>query len=165
MHRRAALIASIVAMGFGAGARAADIDWRRVDQALGRPGTDQPHGDAVKLAATLHAALVLSQTPLTAPATASAPAILDLDTAAIDSALGFKGAANGGVYQFNIPRAEAISEYRVALPPSMVTALHSHMIEDSPHLFFMHFWANDDVTKLAHGLRATLDLVNVRRGS
>ena len=25
-----------------------------------------------------------------------------------------------------------------------VTALHSHMIDDSPHLFFMHFWANDD---------------------
>src|SRR5712664_3643140 len=25
-----------------------------------------------------------------------------------------------------------------------VTALHSHMLTDSPHLFFMHFWANDD---------------------
>jgi hypothetical protein len=45
-----------------------------------------------------------------------------------------------------------------------VTALHSHMIDDSPHLFFMHFWANDDVTKLAHGLRAALDLANVKRG-
>jgi hypothetical protein len=45
-----------------------------------------------------------------------------------------------------------------------VTALHSHMIEDSPHLFFMHFWANDDVTKLSRGLRAALDLANVRRG-
>ena len=45
-----------------------------------------------------------------------------------------------------------------------VTALHSHMIDDSPHLFFMHFWANDDVTKLSHGLRAALDLANVKRG-
>ena len=46
-----------------------------------------------------------------------------------------------------------------------VTALHSHMIDDSPHLFFMHFWANDDVAKLSHGLRAALDLANVKHGS
>ncbi len=26
-----------------------------------------------------------------------------------------------------------------------------------PRLFFMHFWANDDAIKLAHGLRAALD--------
>jgi len=46
-----------------------------------------------------------------------------------------------------------------------VTALHSHMIEDSPHLFFMHFWAHDDAQKLAQGLRAALDLIRVKRGS
>jgi hypothetical protein len=44
-----------------------------------------------------------------------------------------------------------------------VTALHSHMIDDSPHLFFMHFWANDDAARLAQGLRAALDLANVKR--
>lgn len=38
-----------------------------------------------------------------------------------------------------------------------VTALHSHMLNDQPHLLFMHFWANDDAVKLAHGLRAALD--------
>jgi hypothetical protein len=38
-----------------------------------------------------------------------------------------------------------------------VTALHSHMLDDSPHMFFMHFWANDDAVKLAQGLRAALD--------
>ena len=42
-----------------------------------------------------------------------------------------------------------------------VTALHSHMLVDTPHLFFMHFWANDDAQKLARGLRAALDKVNV----
>jgi len=41
-----------------------------------------------------------------------------------------------------------------------VTALHSHMLTDSPHLFFMHFWANDDALKLARGLRAALDKTN-----
>jgi hypothetical protein len=46
-----------------------------------------------------------------------------------------------------------------------VTALHSHMIGDNPHLFFMHFWANDDAQKLAQGVRAALDLMNVKHGS
>ena len=45
-----------------------------------------------------------------------------------------------------------------------VTALHSHMLTDSPQLFFMHFWANDDAQKLAKGLRAALDKVNVKKG-
>lgn len=44
-----------------------------------------------------------------------------------------------------------------------VTALHSHMLMESPRLFFMHFWANDDAQKLARGLRAALDRVNVVR--
>jgi hypothetical protein len=38
-----------------------------------------------------------------------------------------------------------------------VTALHSHMLDEQPRLFFMHFWANDDAIKLATGLRAALD--------
>jgi len=41
-----------------------------------------------------------------------------------------------------------------------VTALHTHMLNDSPHLFFVHFWANDDALKLARGLRAALDKTN-----
>jgi len=41
-----------------------------------------------------------------------------------------------------------------------VTAIHSHMLEEQPRLFFMHFWANDDATKLAKGLRAALDQTN-----
>src|SRR6202051_3419894 len=296
MHRNATLMAGIAAIALSAGARGADIDWSKVDQALGKPGTTQPggvhkyglprtdlkitvegvpikptfalgswigflpmgngamfmgdlvlteneigpvmkrliddgvevtavhnhllrqspavfymhvgaHGNPVKLAQTLHAGLALSQTPFAAPAPVQPPATLDFDTAAIDGALGAKGSVNGGVYQFNIPRAESITEGGMAIPPSMgtaiainfqptgagkaaitgdfvllgkevnpvlkalrnngieVTALHSHMIDDSPHLFFMHFWANDDVTKLSHGLRAALDLANVKHGS
>ena len=38
-----------------------------------------------------------------------------------------------------------------------VTALHSHMLDEQPRLFFMHFWANDDALKLAKGVRAALD--------
>jgi hypothetical protein len=38
-----------------------------------------------------------------------------------------------------------------------VTAVHSHMLNEQPRLFFLHFWANDDAVKLAKGLRAALD--------
>ena len=41
-----------------------------------------------------------------------------------------------------------------------ITAVHSHMLEEQPRLFFMHFWANDDAVKLAKGLRAALDQTN-----
>jgi len=293
MHRIVTFIVGIALVG---GAGAADIDWSKVDQALGKPGTNQPggvhkyglprsdlmitvdgvaikpalalgswigfmptgngamlmgdlvltemeiepvmkrliddgieitaihnhllrttpavfymhvggQGDPVKLAQTLHAGLSLSQTPFAAPAPGATPPTIELDTAAIDAALQAKGTINGGVYQFSIPRAESISEGGMAVPPSLgtatainfqptgggkaaitgdfvllgkevnpvlkamrnngieVTALHSHMIDDAPHLFFMHFWANDDVTKLTHGLKAAIDLANLKRGS
>lgn len=44
-----------------------------------------------------------------------------------------------------------------------VTALHSHMLAEQPRLFFMHFWANDDALKLAKGLRAALDQIDVKK--
>lgn len=163
------------------------------------------HGDPVSLATTLRTALGESKTPLqnAAPtASASSPPPLDLDTAAIDQALGRKGNVNGGVYQVNIPRAERIKDGGMDVPEAMgsaiainfqptgggkaaitgdfvligkevnpvlkalrdndieVTALHNHMLDDQPRLFFMHFWANDDLNKLANGLKAALAKVN-----
>jgi uncharacterized protein DUF1259 len=44
-----------------------------------------------------------------------------------------------------------------------VTAIHSHMLDEQPRLFFVHFWANDDAVKLAKGLRAALDKTGVAR--
>jgi hypothetical protein len=45
-----------------------------------------------------------------------------------------------------------------------VSALHNHMLEEEPRLFFLHFWANDDAEKLARGLRAALDQMDVAKG-
>jgi hypothetical protein len=63
------------------------------------------HGDPVKLAGAIRAALADSKTPFNPPgaAPAAAPAI-DLDTAKLDEIIGVKGQANGGVYQFGVPR-------------------------------------------------------------
>ena len=44
-----------------------------------------------------------------------------------------------------------------------VEAIHNHMLFDQPHLYFMHFWANDDAVALAKGLRAALDATNSQK--
>jgi biotin operon repressor len=44
-----------------------------------------------------------------------------------------------------------------------ITALHSHMLNEEPRLFFMHFWAQDDAMALAKGLAAALAVTNVQR--
>jgi hypothetical protein len=44
-----------------------------------------------------------------------------------------------------------------------VTAVHNHMLDDQPRTFFVHFWANDDASKLARGLRAALGKANLRK--
>jgi len=159
------------------------------------------HGDPVKMAAVIHDALGASKTPLTASAPASPPPAIDLYTAQLDQIIGAKGQANGGVYQFGVPRRDPVSEGGMQLMPGgplgvatainfqptgngkaaitgdfvligdevnpvikalrangiEVTALHSHMLDEQPRLYFMHFWANDDAVKLAKGLRAALD--------
>ena len=44
-----------------------------------------------------------------------------------------------------------------------VTALHNHMLDDEPRLFFMHFWAVQDAQKLARGLRSALNVMNIQK--
>ncbi|MBI5264001.1 MAG: DUF1259 domain-containing protein [Bradyrhizobium sp.] len=157
------------------------------------------HGDPEKMAASIRAALSsASKTPFDPPATTAAP-IVDLDTAKIDEAMGAKGTANGGVYQFGIPRRESTTQGGMQVNAALgganainfqptdagkaaitgdflvtgnevnpliralrasdieVTAIHSHMLDEEPRMFFIHFWANDDALKLARGVRAALD--------
>jgi Domain of Unknown Function (DUF1259) len=157
------------------------------------------HGDPV--AAVIHDALAVSKTPLSMPTAAALPPAIDLNTAELDQIMGAKGQANGGVYQFNVPRRDPVSMDGMAMTPPAplgaaigvnfqptgggnaaitgdfvltndevnpviralrgngidVTAVHSHMLDEQPRLFFLHFWAVDDALKLAKGLRAALD--------
>src|SRR5712672_3122825 len=159
------------------------------------------HGDPVKMAAVIHDALGASKTPLATPAAAGPPPTVDLDTAQLDQIIGVKGQANGGVYQFGVPRRDPVMEDGMQIAPVGpmgvatainfqptgggkaaitgdfvltndevnpvfkalrsngidVTAVHSHMLDEQPRLFFLHFWANEDALKLARGLRAALD--------
>src|SRR5712675_787749 len=76
------------------------------------------HGDPIKMAEAIHAALGASKTPLTPPAPPAAQPAIDLDTAQLDQIIGVKGAANGGVYQFNVPRREPVTEGGMQIAPA-----------------------------------------------
>lgn len=52
------------------------------------------------------------------------------------------------------PVAKALRAHGIA-----VTALHNHMLQGSPLLYFMHFWAEDTAPNVAAGLKAAVDLL------
>src|SRR3954469_23287487 len=165
------------------------------------------HGDPEKMAAIIRSALSASNTPFEAPATTAGPApTVDLDTAKLDQIIGVRGTANGGVYQFAVPRRDPIlaSGMQVNGPlgganainfkptgngkagitgdflvtgnevnPLIralragdieVTAIHSHMLDEQPRMFFIHFWANDEALKLARGIRTALETTAIAKG-
>ena len=163
------------------------------------------HGSAPAIARTIRGALSTTHTPLGPPSPPSSQPV-DLDTAAVASALGYHGTTNGGVYQVTVPRSDRVTENGMEIPPSMgvatainfqptgggnaaitgdfvmtanevnrviralqsnhiqPAALHSHMLGESPRLFFMHFWANDNALALARGLHAALLQMRVKAG-
>lgn len=85
-------------------------------------------GDPVKLAAALHAALAESKTPLATVGSArptaapASPPKIDLDIAAIDRALGARGANSGGILQYSIPRTQPVTDNGMPVPPAMGSA-------------------------------------------
>lgn len=165
------------------------------------------HGDAVKIARAIRAALARSGTPMGPPGAAATPSAARLDTGAIVRVLGLRGKLNGTVYQVAVPRTERITENGHVIPAAMgvatsinfqptgtgraaitgdfvllanevnlviraltaagiqPTAIHSHMLAEQPRLFFMHFWANGEVARLAAGLREALQLTASKKGS
>ncbi|MFY9570485.1 MAG: DUF1259 domain-containing protein [Blastocatellia bacterium] len=86
------------------------------------------------------------------------PAFMGTATA-INFQLSPKGAATTGDFVMTATEVNpVIRELRKA--GIQITALHSHMLDESPRLFFMHFWGNDDPVRLARGLKAALDKTN-----
>ena len=79
------------------------------------------HGDAVKIAETVRAAVALTQAPGPAPTpdTNAAMAPIEMDTAGVARALGHVGRVNGGVYQVNAPRPETIRDNGMTVPAAM----------------------------------------------
>ena len=74
-----------------------------------------------------------------------------------------KGAITG---DFVLTAEEVVPVQRALVENGIeVTAIHNHMLEDQPRIFFMHFWAVNDPETLGRGLRAALDRTNSARAS
>jgi hypothetical protein len=50
------------------------------------------------------------------------------------------------------PVLEALTAHGIT-----ATALHSHLVEDEPRIYYMHFWADGPLPDVLRGLRAALD--------
>jgi Domain of Unknown Function (DUF1259) len=82
----------------------------------------QGHGDPVKIAESIQAALALSKTPFSAAPSSTPNETVDLDMQQLDQIIGRAGKANGGIYQFSVPRAEKITSGGMEIPPAMGVA-------------------------------------------
>jgi uncharacterized protein DUF1259 len=135
-----------------AAAQKIDLDTEKIDEALGRKGKD--NGGIYQFGV------------------ARAEAIRDhgIDvppSMGISTAINFQPTGNGraAITGDFVLIASEVNPVIAALHDNgiQVTALHSHMLTEEPRLFFMHFWANDDAVKLAHGLRVALEKTNSKK--
>ena len=128
-------------------------DWKPVEQALGRSGQQQPDG-AYKFG--------LPRGDLNV----SVDGVQVKPTLALGSWLAFSSPGENAMVMGDLVLAEdEVSPVMQALQEHglEVTALHNHMLQEQPRLFFMHFWADEDALKLARGLRAALDQTNSKK--
>jgi len=153
---RQALSASGTPLGSPAPPAAAGgpvLDTKPIEQALGRPGREIGAGVFQVTAARAEAITAMGH-PL-------------LPAMGIATVMNFQPMAEGRAAitgdfvlldkEVN-PVARTLRQHDID-----VTALHNHGLQDSPRLFYMHFWATDDAVKLARGLKAALDQTNSAR--
>jgi UDP-N-acetylmuramyl pentapeptide synthase len=83
------------------------------------------HGEAVQMAKVIHDALALTKTPgpdATLNLATTAATELGFDQKEVEQILGHSGKVSGGILQIGVPRAEAITDSGMAVPPSMGVA-------------------------------------------
>src|SRR5215468_6698105 len=154
---RQALSASGTPFGPAGAAPAASggptLDTKQIEQALGRSGRDigsgvyqvtAPRAEAITemghpLLPAMGVTTVMNFQPL-----ADGKAAITGDFVLIDKEVN--------------PVARTLRQHGID-----VTAIHNHGLMDTPRLFYMHFWAADDATKLAQGLKAALDQTNSKK--
>jgi hypothetical protein len=156
----AALRQALSASGTPLGAPAAPapaggpaLDTKQIEQALGRQGQDAGGGVFQVTVARAEAITAMGQPLLPAMGVATVMNFQPMGNG--------KAAITGDFVLLDKevnPVARALRQHDID-----VTALHNHGLQDSPRLFYMHFWATDDAVKLARGLKVALDQTNSRK--
>jgi len=158
--------------------RAAEPDWKAVEQALGKPGQLQAgdvfrvgmprtdlsvtvKGVPVKAGFALGSYAAFKQTGNQASGMPLLPAM------GVVTVLNFQPVADGKAAitsDFVLIDTEVDPVARTLRQHGIdVTAIHNHGLLDVPRLFYMHFWAVDAPAKLAQALKAALDQTNSQR--
>jgi len=156
---------------------------RRLDRAIALTGTPRPVQPAPSQPLTIDSAAVfaaLGQSGRAQGAVAQLSFILVqqqvlLDGRAVTPALGYGSPIN--VQMVDGSRAVATGDFAVTGPKVdgllraltqhgiTATAVHSHLIGESPPLYYIHFWADSRLPEVLRGLRAALDTVRQGMGS
>ena len=111
--------------------------------------------DPVSVARGIRAALDHTTTP--PAATPTPPPPVDLDTAALDAALGAKGTNDGGIWKYSFARREPVSMHHMLVPPQMgiTTALNFQPTGDGKAAINGDFvMTGDEVQHVIQALRA-----------
>jgi hypothetical protein len=153
---RQALSASGTPLGGGAAPAAASgptLDTKQIEQALGRQGRDVGAG-VFQVTVPRAEAITEMGHPL-------------LPAMGVTTVMNFQPTTDGkaaitGDFVLLDKEVNAVAK-TLRQHDIDVTALHNHGLMDTPRLFYMHFWANDDPAKLAQGLKAALDQTNSRK--
>jgi hypothetical protein len=131
----------------GAGAAPLSIDTALVFRALGQSGRGQ--GSVAQVG------LMLVPGPVT------------MDGRILTPSLGYGSPVN--IQMVSAQRAVATGDFAVTGPqvPRLLTALathgmtatalHSHLIDESPRIYFIHFWADGPLPQVLDGLKAVID--------
>src|SRR5260221_4459957 len=133
---------------------AIDLDQAAIEKALGGKGT--PNGGVLQF--SLPRAEPIKERGMTLPAGLGMGIVINFQPTG-----GGRAAITGDF----VLTAQEVNPVLRALRENgiEVTALHSHMLDEQPRLFFMHFWANDDAQRLADGLKAALAKVKRKGGA
>src|SRR5690242_1026282 len=148
MNRTVTWIASLPAMALCVGAAAADIDWSKVDQALGKKGTEQPGG-------VRKYSLPRSDLKVSVDGVAIKP------TLALGSWIAFQPAGDGAMFMGDLVLTDTeISSVmqRLVKGGVEITAVHNHLLRTSVPVLYMHVGGHGDPVKLAENLHAGLAL-------
>src|SRR5712691_1066457 len=140
------LVAVIAALTAPVVARAADPDWKAVEQALGKSGQLQP-GDVFRIG--------MPRTDLTV----TVKGVLVKAGFALGSYAAFKQIGDRAMVMGDLVLLDQ------EVPAVMsglfsggldVTAVHNHLNEMSPHVMFMHYEGHGDAVQMAKALRQAL---------
>jgi hypothetical protein len=164
----------LIYVHFGGHGRATELA-RRLDRALALTSTPRPVAPASAAPLAIDSSLVFSGLGRSGRTHGSVAQVsfmlvsgsVTMDGMVVTPALGYASPVN--IQAVDATRAVATGDFAVTgrqVQPMLrafaahgitATALHTHMIGESPTLYFIHFWADAPLARVVEGLRAVVD--------